>query len=126
VAFQNGIRKIGLLGTQFTMEDGFYASRLNRQFGLEVLIPQELDRRLMDDIIYKELCLGKVSSSSKKEIIRMVQLLQLSGAEAILLGCTELGTLVSEKDLPIPVYDTTFLHVQAAVRMLLGKIEKTV
>lgn len=116
----NGIRKIGLLGTQFTMEDGFYSSRLEDKFGLEVLIPRPSDRRKVDDIIYSELCQGKILPESKAALIRIIQDLQDEGAEAILLGCTELGMLVKENDADIPVYDTTVLHAKEAVKMYLS------
>ncbi|MBX9924703.1 MAG: amino acid racemase [Rhabdochlamydiaceae bacterium] len=88
VAVEKGIQKIGLLGTQFTVEDGFYASRLKNKFRLDVVIPTQSDRKLIDDIIYNELCQGKVLFSSKADVIRIMQLLQKDGAEAILLGCT--------------------------------------
>ncbi len=90
----NKIKKVGLLGTQFTMEDGFYSSRLNEKFGLEVVIPKSPDRKFLDNIIFNELCLGEVSPESKNQILRMIKDLQNNGAEAILLGCTELGMLI--------------------------------
>jgi aspartate racemase len=117
-----GIKKIGLLGTQFTMEDGFYASRLSEKYGLEVITPARQDRKLLDQIIYRELCLGKVSPDSKKEVIRMIEFLQKEGAEAVLLGCTELGMLIKKEDASVPVYDTTLLHVSEAVNMSLSSV----
>jgi aspartate racemase len=115
-----GIEKVGLLGTQFTMEDGFYASRLSEKFGLEVLTPGIQDRKLMDSIIYNELCVGVISLESKKEVIRMIESLQQNGAEAVLLGCTELGMLIKKDDSSIPVYDTTLLHANQAVNISLS------
>ena len=112
--------KIGLLGTKFTMEDGFYSSRLSEKFGLKVLTPELQDRKLMDNIIYKELCLGKCCPESKNEVIRMIKSLQQKGAEAILLGCTELGMLIKTEDASIPLYDTTLLHANEAVRLSLS------
>lgn len=115
VLVNNHIRKIGLLGTQFTMEDGFYSSRLADRFGLEVIIPETQERSRIDAIIYNELCQGKVLPESKNELIQMIQNFQAAGAEAILLGCTELGMLITANDIAIPVYDTTLLHVKEVV-----------
>lgn len=112
------VQKIGLLGTQFTMEDGFYHERL-RTFGLQVLTPHEEDRALLDSIIYNELCLGKFLEPSKKKLLQMIDDLKRAGAEAVLLGCTELGMLVDKSSSLIPIYDTTLLHVNAAVRLSL-------
>lgn len=111
------IKKLGLLGTQFTMEDGFYSARLNEKFGLEVIIPTVSDCKCMDSIIYNELCLGTVSLDSKNEVLRIINDLKDDGAEAILLGCTELGMLIKQEDSSIPIYDTTLLHANDAVEM---------
>jgi aspartate racemase len=110
----NQIQKIGLLGTQFTMEEGFYASRLTDKFGLEVVVPNEEDRRLLDSIIYDELCQGKISAESKQALIRIIQDLSKQRAEAVLLACTELGLLVQGDDVEVPIYDTTLLHANEA------------
>lgn len=110
----NHIQKVGLLGTQFTMEDGFYASRLTDKFDLEVIVPCEEDRKHLDSIIYDELCQGKTSLESKQKLIRIIQNLNEQGAEAILLGCTELGMLIHEGDVEVPLYDTTLLHANEA------------
>ncbi len=115
----NNIQKVGLLGTQFTMEDGFYASRLEDKFGLKVIVPSLLERQDLDTIIYSELCQGKVLSESKDKLIRIIHNLQETGAEVILLGCTELGMILTENDATIPVYDTTALHVKEAVQLFL-------
>ena len=117
VLCESKIRKIGLLGTKFTMEDGFYASRLEGRFGLEVIVPNLSDRNLLDGIIYNELCQGKTLAQSKDEMIRMIKQLQVEGAEAVLLGCTELGMLISANDADIPIYDTTLLHATEAVNL---------
>ena len=110
----NGILRVGLLGTQFTMEDGFYASRLADKFGLEVIIPSEENRRWLDSFIYNELCQGKILSESKQKLIQIIQDLNREGSEAVLLGCTELGILIHENDVEIPIYDTTLLHANEA------------
>lgn len=117
VLLDRAIRKIGLLGTQFTMEDGFYSSRLETKFGLETIVPHLSDRERMDFIIYQELCQGKILSQSKEELIRIIHELQNSGAEAILLGCTELGMIIAPKDATIPIYDTTLLHANESVNI---------
>lgn len=108
--------KIGLLGTQFTMEEGFYSSRLEEKFGMEVIVPPLDDRKCLDHIIYDELCQGKVASESKRKLVRMIHTLQSSGAEAVLLGCTELGMLIAQKDVNIPIYDTAVLHARETVK----------
>lgn len=113
------ISKVALLGTQFTMEDGFYAKRLGEKFGLEIITP-ELDERIqMDSIIYNELCVGRVLPKSRSDILKMIEKLQKQGADAILLGCTELGILIKPNDAEIPVYDTTLLHAKKAVELSL-------
>lgn len=111
------VQKVGLLGTQFTMEDGFYAHRLSSKFGLEVITPHAGDRKVLDDIIYDELCQGKVLVDSKQKLIQIIQTLNAQGTEAILLGCTELGMLVNSEDIDTPLYDTTLLHANEAVRL---------
>jgi aspartate racemase len=116
VLLDKNIRKIGLLGTQFTMEDGFYSLRLESKFGLEVIVPHQASRIKLDSIIYDELCQGKMLPASKKALIQMIDDLHKDGAEAVLLGCTELGMLVSQDDVSVPIYDTTLLHAQEAVR----------
>ncbi len=117
VLSKSQVQKIGLLGTQFTMEDGFYASRLQKKFNLQVITPELFDRQRIDQIIYNELCQGKVLPASKKEMIRIIQALQNKGAEAVLLGCTELGMLINPADATIPIYDTTLLHANEAARI---------
>lgn len=114
VLVSKNIRKVGLLGTQFTMEDGFYASRLEKKFDLKVIVPNEVNRKRLDAIIYNELCQGKTTPASKETLIQMIHHLSKEGAEAVLLGCTELGMLVNQNDMDIPIYDTTLLHVKEA------------
>lgn len=121
VLTSNSIRKIGLLGTQFTMEDGFYSSRLESKFGLEVIVPNEACRKRLDAIIYGELCQGKMLPESKEAIIEMINDLNKEGAEGVLLGCTELGMLVNQDDVDIPVYDTTLLHAMEAANRSVGR-----
>ncbi len=109
------IKKVALLGTAFTMEQPFYKDRLTGQFGLEVVVPDEADRAVVHDIIYHELCLGIINEHSKKKYLDIIDSLIRKGAEAVILGCTEITMLISQEDCAIPVYDTTRLHAEAAV-----------
>jgi aspartate racemase len=110
-----GLKKVGLLGTRFTMEEGFYKDRLTQKFGLTVLIPDQTDRDIVHRVIYDELVLGKISEKSKAEYLRIIDGLVKQGAEGIILGCTEIGLLVKQSDCAIPLFDTTLLHAEAAV-----------
>jgi aspartate racemase len=110
-----GLHKIGLLGTKFTMEHDFYKGRLVEQFGLEVLIPNEADRQIVHDIIYQELCLGNIQASSRAEYRRIMADLEAQGAQGIILGCTEITLLVNQADSQVPQFDTTFIHAETAV-----------
>ncbi|CCH13463.1 aspartate/glutamate racemase family protein [Stenotrophomonas maltophilia] len=112
---QAGIRKVGLLGTAFTMEQAFYRDRLQDRFGLEVLVPEADDRRSVHDIIYQELICGVVSEHSRQAYAGVIARLVARGAEAIILGCTEIMLLVRAEDSPVPLFDTTTLHALAAV-----------
>lgn len=114
-----GIRKIGLLGTKFTMEEDFYKGRLAKKHGLEVLIPQESDREIVHRVIYDELCLGEIKHSSKEQFKRIMNNLLRNGAEGIILGCTEIGLLVGEEDCQVSLFDTTKIHAVAAVEYAL-------
>ena len=116
-----GLGRIGLLGTRFTMEKDFYRGRLIERFGLDVLIPEEADRESVHRVIYDELVLGKVRPSSKAQYIRIMEKLVAAGSEGIILGCTEIGLLVGEGDVRVPVFDTTRIHAIAAVAYALGE-----
>jgi len=116
---KSGIKKVGLLGTQFTMEEGFYASRLQDKFQLEVITPPIEEREAIDNIIYQELCLGKLLDNSRKTMSRIMNSLAESGAQGIILGCTEFGILVKEGDSPVPTFDSTILHAGKAVSLAL-------
>jgi aspartate racemase len=115
VLLQQGVRKVGLLGTAFTMEQDFYKGRLTDRFGLEVLIPPSEDRQIVHDIIYRELCLGNIHHDSKHQYLRIIDMLAKKGAEAIILGCTEIGMLVKQDDTPVKLFDTTAIHAKKAV-----------
>ncbi|MCG2784592.1 MAG: aspartate/glutamate racemase family protein [Anaerolineae bacterium] len=114
-----GLRKVGLLGTRFTMEENFYRGRLAEKYGLEVLIPDEADRAIVHDVIYEELVLGRIVPASKLEYQRIIESLVQQSAEGIILGCTEIGLLVKDEDSRVPLFDTTSIHAQAAVEMAL-------
>lgn len=109
------IKSVGLLGTNFTMEQDFYKGRLVRNYDLNVLIPNENDRQIIHNIIYRELCVGKISSASKTEYLRIIDILAAQGAEAIILGCTEIGMLVKQTDTNVRLLDTTNIHSEKAV-----------
>ena len=109
------MRKVGLLGTRFTMEQDFYKQRLVRNHGLEVLIPEEKEREDIHRILYDELCLGEIKERSKGTFRAIIAGLESRGAQGIILGCTEIPLLVSQEDYKIPLFDTTTLHARAAV-----------
>lgn len=115
-----GIQNVGLLGTQYTMEMDFYKSRLAAS-GLDVLIPGESDRREINRIIFEELCLGEIRTDSKMYFLSVIEKLLESGAEGIVLGCTEIGLLIKTEDISAPLFDTTAIHALAAVEKALGK-----
>ncbi|WAI89049.1 Putative racemase YgeA [Psychrobacter sp. SC65A.3] len=116
---QQGLTKIALLGTQFTMTEDFYKQRLI-DAGLQVLIPDTDARAEVHRIIYDELCQGQLLASSRQYYTQVINELAAQGAEGAILGCTEIGLLISQADSPIPVFDTTAIHAAAAVQFLLG------
>jgi aspartate racemase len=115
-----GYKRIGLLGTAFTMEQDFYKGRLADRFGLEVLVPDDADRAIVHHIIYDELVAGQVVPASRALYRDIISRLVARGAEAIILGCTEIMLLVDESDSAVPLFDTTRLHAEAAVDHALG------
>ncbi|MCS3407745.1 aspartate/glutamate racemase family protein [Serratia sp. AKBS12] len=117
---QQGIRRVGLLGTRFTMEQDFYRGRLQARFGIEVVTPVSADRDIIHRIIYDELCLGKINASSRDEYRRIIGNLELQGAQGIIFGCTEIGLLVGAQDASVPVFDTTAIHARAAAQYALA------
>ncbi|WP_419571369.1 aspartate/glutamate racemase family protein [Rheinheimera sp.] len=114
-----GLKTVGLLGTRFTMEQAFYRERL-RQHGLKVLVPEEAERELVHQVIYQELCLGQVRDESRLQYQQVMQQLVAEGAQAIILGCTEIGLLVGPADAAVPLFDTTALHARAAAAKALA------
>ncbi len=118
-----GLTKIGLLGTAFTMEEEFYKGRLSSRHGLEVVVPEQDDRQLVHDIIYRELCLGKIVPESRRDYQRFIEKLVEKGCEGVILGCTEISLLIKQGDVAVPLFDTTSLHAEAAVAYALEEDE---
>jgi len=114
-----GVSTVGLLGTRFTMEQGFYKNRLDQDFGLKVLIPGDPDREIVHRIIYDELCLGRIIDESRMQYRRIMADLVKQGAEAIILGCTEITLLVGPTDATVPLFDTTCIHARKAAEWAL-------
>ncbi|WP_045745905.1 aspartate/glutamate racemase family protein [Actinoplanes rectilineatus] len=115
----HGVRKVGLLGTRFTMSEEFYRGRLAAH-GLEVIVPSPDDQQVVNDIIYNELCLGVTKPQSRADYRTVISRLVEAGAEGVIYGCTEIELLVDESDSPVPVFPTTRLHCEAAVNRALS------
>jgi aspartate racemase len=118
---QSGLRRVGLLGTRFTMEQDFYQGRLAGHHGIEVLIPEAADRELVHRVIYEELCLGRIEDASREAYRDVMQRLVERGAQAIILGCTEISMLVGPQDASVSLFDTTAIHAAAAAEAALGQ-----
>jgi aspartate racemase len=118
---EHGLHRVGLLGTRFVMKQGFYQERLQKRFGIDVIAPTEDEQTAVHDIIYQELCQGRIEDASRRNCIEIIKALTERGAEGIILGCTELPLLISPADVVIPVFDTTRLHAEAAVEMALAE-----
>jgi aspartate racemase len=116
----DGVENIGLLGTRYTMEQDFYKGRLSEQFGLNVLVPDAAGREVVHRAIYDELCLGVVSDQSRAGYLRIMDDLAAQGAQGIILGCTEITLLIKPEHTARPLYDTTYLHAEAAVNWALS------
>jgi aspartate racemase len=116
---QAGVKKVGLLATAFTMEQEFYKGRLN-QSEIEVLVPDAAGRKVVHDIIYQELCLGVIRDESRAQYRKIIAELVEQGAEAIILGCTEITLLVKAEDASVPLFDTTLIHAEDAVKLALA------
>ena len=114
-----GLDTVGLLGTRFTMEEDFYTGRLVEKHGLKVLLPPKNDREIVHRIIYEELVLGILREESRAQYVRIMEDLVRQGAQGIILGCTEIGLLVSQPDCAVPLFDTTRLHALAGVEAAL-------
>ena len=117
---QSGGRRVGLLGTKFTMQQPFYRERLSEKHGIEVLLPNETEQDSLHQIIYQELCRGEINPESKQAVRKMMAGLAWQGIDGIVLGCTEIGLLVGKADAAVPLFDTTLIHANAAVRWALA------
>jgi aspartate racemase len=114
-----GMRRVGLLGTRFTMEEPFYRGRLEERHGIEVLVPPAADRDRVHKVIYEELVLGRILDGSRDEYRRIVDGLVRQGAEGVILGCTEIGLLLKPGDATVPLFDTALIHAEAAAAFAL-------
>ena len=110
---EKGIKNIALLGTKYTMEQDFYKSKLIEK-GINVIIPDKNDIETINEVIYDELCLGSINFNSKKKFLEIVDKLRSKGAEGIILGCTEIGLLIKNKDTDVPLFDTAIIHAEQA------------
>jgi len=117
---KQNIKKVGLLGTKFTMEKDFYKKYILDNFGIEVLIPADDEREKIHNIIYKELVHGEIKNDSRDIYKQIIKNLELRGAEGVILGCTEIPLLISKSDVDIHVFDTTTIHAEKAVEMALS------
>ncbi len=117
----DGIKNVGLLGTRFTMEQGFYKRRLVDRFGINVIVPQPNAQTIIHNIIYDELCQGIIREESRARYLNIVNQLHEQGAEAVILGCTEIALLIQQGDTSVPLYDTTEIHAAQAVQLAISK-----
>lgn len=115
----DGIKKVGLLGTRFTMEQDFYKQRLIDKFGVDVFVPGSDDQTIIHNVIYNELCKGEVRDDSRQHYLTIIEKLVEQGAEAVILGCTEIAMLVEPHHTDVKLYDTTEIHAEAAVEKAL-------
>ncbi len=120
---ESNIKRVGLLGTKYTMEQNFLKSRLEDD-GLEVMVPDEEEREHVNQIIFEELCLGRINSSSKEYYQKVMKSLVNNGAEGIILGCTEIGLLIKPEDAEVPLFDTAVIHAKEAVNLAISKEDK--
>lgn len=117
---EDGISKVGLLGTAFTMEQDFYKRRISEKFGIEVIVPEHEEREVVHRVIYDELCQGQILSESREQYINIIDNLRRAGAEAVILGCTEIALLVEQQHTQVKLYDTTKIHAEEAVKLALS------
>ncbi|WP_371380084.1 aspartate/glutamate racemase family protein [Sporomusa aerivorans] len=116
---KKGLRKVALLGTKFTMEQDFYKGRLASRHGIEVLVPDPAEREVIHSVIYSELVLGKILGTSRQAFVKIIEHMQHLGAEGIVLGCTEIPLIITQKDCTVPVFDTMQIHAAVAVEFSL-------
>ncbi len=111
---------VGLLGTRFTMEQDFYKNRISESYGIEVIVPHETEREDVHRVIYKELCMGTINQQSRERYLDIIESLRERGADAVILGCTEIALLVQQDHTSVPLYDTTTIHAEQAVSLALS------
>lgn len=116
---EQGLTTVGLLGTKYTMEEGFYKDRLKEKYGIEVIIPNETEREIVNTVIFDELCAENISDTSREKFVKIIDHLTEQGAEGVILGCTEIPLLVKQEDVGIPLFDTMTIHAKAAVNYAL-------
>ncbi|QMV16115.1 aspartate/glutamate racemase family protein [Vibrio spartinae] len=116
----DGVKKVGLLGTRFTMEQDFYKSRLVDKFGIDVIVPNPHDQTVVHDIIYDQLCRGMICTESREQYLNIINSLHQQGAEAVILGCTEIALLIQQGHTQVPLYDTTEIHAARAVQLAIS------
>ena len=117
---ETGLKKVALLGTRFTMEKDFYKTYIFERFGIEVIIPEEQEREIIHNTIYNELVQGVIKDESRLKFQQIIGNLEKNGAEGVILGCTEIPLLISQNDVIIPVFDTTTIHAEMAVKWALN------
>lgn len=120
---QHGMKRVGLLGTRYTMEQDFYRQRIQERFGIEIIIPDQAEREQVNRIIFDELCLGNMNEASRQVYRGIIQQLEQQGAEGIILGCTEIPLLIGAGDATVPLFDTSHLHAIAAAKFALNMDE---
>lgn len=118
---EDGISKVGLLGTAFTMEQDFYKKRISEKFAIEVIVPEHDEREIVHRVIYEELCQGQILTESREQYITIIDNLRRNGAEAVILGCTEIALLVEQQHTQVALYDTTKIHADQAVKLALAE-----
>jgi aspartate racemase len=116
----DGITKVGLLGTEFTMEESFYKDRIRENYAIDVVVPDKSDRTTVHNIIYSELILGQIKDDSRQRYLEVINQLHDQGAQAVVLGCTEIALLVQQHHTKVPLYDTTEIHAAQAVKLALA------
>ena len=117
----NGVTKVGLLGTQFTMGEDFYKSRVSEKYAIEVIVPEKPQQEIVHNIIYSELIMGEINDESSQQYLEIIDQLHAQGAQAVILGCTEIALLVQQNHTKIPLYDTTEIHAAQAVKLALSE-----
>jgi aspartate racemase len=118
---KSGIKTVALLGTKYTMEQNFYRDRLEKKYGLKVVIPNETEREYINSVIFDELCVEKMNNESRERFVQIInRLVDEEGAQGVILGCTEIPLLIKQRDVKVPVFDTTAIHAEAAVKYALN------